>query len=112
MFSKWVSKNISLGGGVGLDIAAAYLNDKPDARNLKVRVRPFATGLDKYFVGETTRRHARETLSHNVTFDYDIEYIRVRQIQGIPIDALPTEATPAAALQLRNVLSRELEHVV
>ena len=109
---EWISKNTSLGGGVGLDIAAAYLNDKPDARNLRVRVSPFATGLDKYFVGETSRRRTEEILSHNVTFNYDVEYIRVRQIQGVPIDGLPTGAIPATTLQLRNVLPRELEHVV
>ncbi len=109
---EWISKNTSLGGGVGLDIAAAYLNDKPDARNLRVRVSPFATGLDKYFVGETSRRRTEEILSHNVTFNYDVEYIRVRQIQGVPIDGLPTGAIPATTLQLRNVLTRELEHVV
>ena len=105
---KWVSKNTSLGGGVGLDIAAAYLNDKPDAQNLRVRVSPFATGLDKYFVGDTSRRHTRDI----VTFDYDVEYIRLRQIQGIPIDSLPTGGAPAAALQLRNILPRKLEHVI
>ena len=105
---KWVSKNTSLGGGVGLDIAAAYLNDKPDAQNLRVRVSPFATGLDKYFVGDTSRRHTRDI----VTFDYYVEYIRLRQIQGIPIDSLPTGGAPAAALQLRNVLLRKLEHVI
>lgn len=109
---EWVSKNTSLGGGVGLDIAAAYLNDKPDAQNLRVRVSPFATGLDKYFVGETSRRRTGKTLSHNAPFDYDVEYIRVRQIQGIPIDALPTEAILAAVLQLKNIFPRELEHVV
>ena len=105
---KWVSKNTSLGGGVGLDIAAAYLNDKPDAQNLRVRVSPFATGLDKYFVGDTSRRHTRDI----VTFDYYVEYIRLRQIQGIPIDSLPTGGAPAAALQLRNILPRKLEHVI
>lgn len=103
---EWISKNTSLGGGVGLDIAAAYLNNKPDAQNLKVRASPFATSLDKYFVGETLNQHT------NAAFDYDVEYIRVRQIQGVPIDSLPTRATPAIALQLRKTSPRELEHIV
>ncbi len=103
---EWISKNTSLGGGVGLDIAATYLNNKPDAQNLKVRASPFATGLDKYFVGETLNQHT------TAVFDYDVEYIRVRQIQGVPIDALPTGGAPATALQLRNTSPRELEHIV
>lgn len=109
---EWVSRNTSVGGGVGLDIAAAYLNAKPNAENLKVRVSRFAGGLKKYFVGKTWKRHSRETLFDYLDFDYDVEYSRVRQIQGMPTDSVPVEGVPPGMLQFRNPLHRELEHVV
>ena len=109
---KWVSRNTSVGGGVGLDVAAAYLNAKPNAENLKVRVSRFASGLRKYFVGETWKRHSRETSFDSVDFDYDVEYSRARQIQGTPTDPVPENGASPGILQFRNALHRELEHVV
>lgn len=109
---KWVSKNTTLGGGVGLDVAAAYLNAKPDAQNLKVRISPFSSTLNKYFYGKTWRMDSTEIQFNNVAFDYDVEYVRGRQIQGVPMDSPPEKGVPPAAFQLNNALPRELEHVV
>ena len=108
---KWISENTSVGGGVGLDVAADYLNAKPNAHNLNVRVSRFSTGLNKYFVGKTWRR-TREMQLSNIDFDYDVEYSRIRQIQGKPIDSHPDHGSPSARLQMHNTLPRELEHIV
>ncbi|MDE0018639.1 MAG: glycosyltransferase family 39 protein [Candidatus Poribacteria bacterium] len=110
--AQWVAKNTTLGGGVGLEVAAAYLNAKPDAQHLQVRVSRFSGGLNEYFVGKTGRRRNSQTLEKNIDFDYDVEYVRDRQIQGTPVDAPPEEGVPSNVLQLRNALARELEHVV
>lgn len=108
---RWISENAPSGGGVGLDVAGDYLNAKPDAENLNVRVSQFSTNLNKYFIGKTWKRN-RETQLSNIDFDYDVEYSRIRQIQGEPIDSHPKHGIPSTALQLRNTLPRELEHVV
>ena len=108
---KWISENTTVGGGVGLDVAADYLNAKPDADNLNVRVSRFSSGLNKYFVGKTWKRN-QGTLLSDIDLDYDVEYSRIRQIQGKPIDSHPKHGTPAANLQMQNTLPRELEHVV
>ena len=108
---KWISNNITFGGGVGLDVAGDYLNAKPDAENLNVRISWFSDNLNKYFVGKTWLRN-RKTLWSNIDLDYDVEYSRIRQIQGTPIDSHPKHGVPPVALQFRNTLPRELEHVV
>lgn len=109
---EWVAKNTSVGGGVGLDVAAAYLNAKPDAPRLQVRVSRFSNNLNKYFVGKTWKRSNNETFPRNIDFDYDVEYVRDRQIQGTPVDSRPEKGTPPSVLQFRRTLPRELEHVV
>ena len=108
---NWISKNAPTSGGVGLDVAGDYLNSKPNAENLNVRVSLFSENLSKYFIGKTWKRN-RKTQWRNIDLDYDVEYSRIRQIQGEPIDSHPKHGTPAARLQLQNTLPRELEHVV
>ena len=108
---KWISNNITFGGGVGLDVAGDYLNAKPDAENLNVRVSRFSSDLNKYFVGKTWQRNRRTQLS-NIDLDYDVEYSRIRQIQGKSIDLHPSHGIPEVALLFRHPLPRELEHVV
>ena len=109
---EWVAKNTSVGGGVGLDLAAAYLNAKPDAEQLQVRLSRFSGSLSKYFVGKTWKRSNRETFRSNIDFDYDVEYVRDRQIQGTPVDSHSEKGTPSSVLQFRGGLQRQLEHVV
>lgn len=108
---KWISENTSVGGGVGLDVAADYLNAKPDAENLNVRISWFSEYLKKYFVGNTWLR-SKKSLRNNIDFDYDVEYSRIRQIQGTTIDSRPTHGTPSADILFQNTLPRELEHIV
>ena len=96
---------------MGLDVAADYLNAKTDAQNLNVRVSRFSKDLNKYFVGKIWTR-SQKTLFSNIDFDYDVEYSRIRQIQGTPIDPRPGHGTSVASLQLLYALPRELEHVV
>lgn len=109
---EWITKNSSVGGGVGLDVAAAYLNAKPGAQHLHVRVSRFSNNLKKYFVGKTWQRGKMEILPHGINFDYDVEYVRDIQIRGTPLDAAPEKSTPSSVLQLSSDLNRELEHVV
>ncbi len=110
--AQWVAKNTTLGGGVGLDVAAFYLNAKPDAQRLQVRVSRFSGHLNKYFVGKIWRQNTRTPLPRNIDFDYEVEYVRDRQIQGTPVDAIPKNSLPPSALQLREDFHRELEYVV
>ncbi len=108
---KWISNNITFGGGVGIDVAGNYLNAKPDAENLNVRISWFSDNLNKYFVGNTWERN-RKTLWSNIDLDYDIEYTRIRKIQETPIDLPPKHGVPPNVLLFRNTIPRELEHVV
>lgn len=108
---KWISNNITRGYGAGLDVAGDYLNAKPDAENLNVRISMFSKNFEKYFVGKTWR-HYRGLELNDIDFDYDVEYSRIRQIQGIPIDSHPKHGNPAAVFQFQYILPRELEHVV
>ena len=109
---NWISKNTTVGGGVGLDIAAAYLNAKPNAKNLRVRLGRFSTTLDKYFIGKTWKRQQTPAVRYKNLFDYDIEYVRARQIEGIPVDSPPAHTKPNVDFQPKNDLPRELEYVV
>ena len=110
--AQWVAKNTTVGGGIGLDVAASYLNAKPNAQHLQVRVSRFSSNLNKYFVGKTWKQNKRETFPQNIDFDYEIEYVRDRQIQDTPVDAIPKNGRPPSALQLLKDLHRELEYVV
>ena len=44
---EWVVKNTSVGGSVGVDVAAAYLNAKPTAKHLQVRVNRFSDSTQR-----------------------------------------------------------------
>ena len=105
---KWVAENTSSITGAGLDIAAAYLNSKPNARNLRVRLTWFCKDLAHYFVGKTKRTYNSET--HPPNFDYDVEYLYDKQIQGDPVDTHPNPAKSPVTSQ--SDVNRELEHVV
>ena len=105
---QWVAENTSSITGAGLDIAAAYLNAKPNAQHLRVRLTWFCKDLTHYFVGETTRRYNSVTSPPN--FDYDVEYLYDKQIQGTPVDTHPKPAKPPTTYE--HQVSRELEHIV
>lgn len=77
-----------------------------------MRLSQFSGNLSRSFVGKTWGRSNSETFQRNIDFDYNVEYVRDRQIQGLPVDAHPENGTPSTVLQFRSDLHRELEHVV
>ena len=107
---KWIAENTSSITGAGLDIAAAYLNAKPNARDLQVRLTWFSKELAHYFIGESRRHHNSETAPPN--FDYDVEYLYDKQIQGTPVDSHPDKRPFAEDRWDERKVPRELEHVV
>ena len=103
--SKWVAENTSSITGAGLDIAADYLNAKPEAHRLQVQLTWFCKDFAHYFVGD-----ARIYDSPNA--DYDVEYLYDKQIQGVPVDMHPNPVRISSASQNEGEMPRELEHVV
>ena len=84
---KWVAENTTCITGAGLDLAADYLNAKPNAEKLWVRMTWITKEFGHYFVGNTLQRH-HHTETNSRDFDYDIEYLRDKQLAGqIPVDA-------------------------
>jgi len=110
---KWVAENTTCITGLGLELAAEYLNTKPDAEKLQARLTWFSKDFGRYFAGETLQRHHPDaTTDHH--FDYDIEYLRDKQVAGkTPIDA-PENYQIHEFLRLGTKLPRapEPEHVV
>ncbi len=72
-----ITKIITVGEASGLDIAAKYLNEKPDARNLVVQVSPLATEFVYHYFQGPVYRADRQT---NLSPDYEVIYIRDSQI--------------------------------
>ena len=106
---KWVSENTTSITGAGLDIAAAYLNAKPNARNLRVRLTWHCKDLAHYFVGRTQKYSDSEISPPN--FDYDLIYLYDEQVIGDPVDNHPSPAFSFNELYKQRVPC-ELEHVV
>lgn len=76
-----ITKIITMGEASGLDIAAKYLNEKPDARNLVVQVSPLATEfVHYYFYG----RVYQSDRSVGMSPDYEVVYIRDSQVGRVP----------------------------
>ena len=108
---KWVSENTSSITGAGLDLAADYLNALPNVQHLKIRVRSFSEDLEHYLVAETVP--AWDPNHDNIgNFDYDVEHLYDKQIQGTPVDPSPIEIIRTSKKQPSVEYTRELEHVV
>ena len=76
-----ITKIITVGEASGLDIAANYLNEKPNAKHLVVQVSPLATEfVHHYFQGFVYR--ADRNRGYNP--DYEVVYIRDSQIGRVP----------------------------
>lgn len=76
-----ITQIITVGEASGLDVAAKYLNEKPDAHNLVVQVSPLATEfVYHYFQGYVYRADRQANLSP----DYEVVYIRDSQIGRVP----------------------------
>ena len=107
----WVAENTTCITGAGLDLAADYLNAKPNAEKLWVRMTWISKEFGHYFVGNTLQRH-HHTETNSRDFDYDIEYLRDKQLTGkTPIDA-PDNYQIHDFLRSDIKLLRELEQVV
>ena len=72
---------ITIGDASGLDIAARYLNRKPNANQMFVRVSPLATEFVKYYFHGFAYRADRGV---PVPPDYEVVYIRDSQIGRVP----------------------------
>ena len=82
------------GGGAGVDLAAKYLNEKPNAQALEVQVSPIsAQFFYRYFTGQTYWADA----DGEVVPDYEVVDIRDSQIGWVP---------------QTGTLNGELEHVI
>ena len=72
-----ITKIITVGEASGLDIAANYLNEKPNANRLSVQVSPLATEIVRYyFMGFVYRADSVVA----TPADYEVVYIRESQI--------------------------------
>ncbi len=76
-----ITRIITVGEASGLDIAAKYLNDKPDARKLVAQVSPLATEFVYHYFQGRVYRADRIT---RLVPDYEVVYIRDSQIRGVP----------------------------
>lgn len=111
---KWVSENVSSITGVGLDLAADYLNAQPNAEKLQVRATRFSRYVNRYFRGSTwiKRGNPSSKQRNTLIFDYHVEYLREKQLQGIAKDSHPKDGVPISALQHDEDIPRALEAVV
>ena len=76
-----ITNIITVGEASGLDIAANYLNEKPNAQGLVVQVSPLATEfVRRYFQGYAYRADRGTHRSP----DYEVVYIRDSQIGRVP----------------------------
>lgn len=76
-----ITKICSIGGAYGLDLAADYLNEKPNPQALTVHVSPLSTSLfDHYFRGES---YPRGSTLDAPSPDYEVAYIRDVQINRV-----------------------------
>ncbi len=107
--AKWVEERTAPITGAGLDLAADYLNAKPDAERLRVRHTWFCKDFARYFIGETGY-YKYDPSTHN--FDYDLEYLYDRQIIHTPMDTSEDITYRRTALKRERTVRRELEHVV
>ena len=89
-----IRKIITVGGGAGVDLAAKYLNRKPNAQELHVQVSPLSGQyFFPYFIGQTHWADAGEA----VVPDYEVVHIRDSQVGRVP---------------QTGTLNGELEHVI
>jgi len=76
-----ITKIITVGEASGLDLAAKYLNEKPNVQELVVQVSPLATEFVHYYFHGRVYRADRQT---NLSPDYEVVYIRDSQIGRVP----------------------------
>ncbi len=79
-----ITKVCTIGDGSGLDLAADYLNQKPNAKNLVVRVSPLSAEFFGYYFKGTSYRRDQEPVLFPP--DYEVVYIRDLQINRVHLD--------------------------
>jgi len=78
---------ITFGDASGLDIAAKYINKKPNASQMSVQVSPLATEFFQYYFVGTAYRPDKiysGDASERLHADYEVVYIRDSQIGRVP----------------------------
>jgi len=76
-----ITQVISVGDGSGLDIAANYLNEKPNGHRIIVKVSPLVSHImSRYFHGSVYQSN----MPHGQIPDYEVVYIRDMQIGLVP----------------------------
>ena len=94
-----ITRVCTTGDASGLDLAAEYLNQKPNAEDLVVHVSPLsAEFFGYYFKGKSYRRDRNPGIS---TPDYQVAYIRDVQIKLVNLDNI--EGTLEHVIRLNNV---------
>ena len=106
---RWIEENTSSITGAGIDLAADYLNAKPNAERLRVRHTWFCKDFAHYFVGEAENY---EDDPSNLNFDYDLEYLYDKQIQQNPTDTHIKSINNRKKQQNKIAVPRELEHII
>ncbi len=76
-----ITKITTVGDASGLDIAALYLNQKPNAEKMQVQVSPLATEYFSYYFYGQAFRADRRTVEKPA---YEVVYIRDSQIGRVP----------------------------
>ena len=94
-----ITKVCTIGDASGLDIAANYLNQKPNAENLTVRVSPLSDQFFRhYFKG---RSYPRDRDPGTFPPDYEVVYIRDLQINKVYLDEI--QGTLEHVIQLNDI---------
>ena len=94
-----ITRICTTGDASGLDLAAEYLNQKPNAEDLVVHVSPLsAEFFGYYFKGKSYRRDRNPGI---FTPDYEVAYIRDVQIKRVNLDDI--EGTLEHVIRLNNV---------
>ena len=97
-----IKKIITVGEGSGLDIAANYLNEKPNAESLVVQVSPLAAEFVYHYFQGFVYRPDRD---RGYNPDYEVVYIR-----DVQIGRLPQTGTRHGELECKITING-IEHV-
>ena len=86
-----ITKIITVGDASGVDLAAKYLNQKPDSANIAVQVSDLGSEFFRYYFKGTTYRTDKNRLKDIdklPTTDYEVIYIRDSQIGWAPQEGI------------------------
>ena len=108
---KWIEENTSSITGSGLDLAADYLNAKPDAEGLRVR-HTWLCVKSLHTILSVRREFYYNYDPSDPNFDYDLEYLYDKQIQRFPTDTHIKPTNNPDGNENKNAVLRELEHIV